>query len=70
MSELRKRCSQRPLDDHHVTVCEVPDPTCIAVSSEDEIKSTDTVSLYFEAAKSGGNMYKNGYENVDLGKIT
>ena len=56
MAELRKRSSERTLDDNHVMICEVSAPTCIAVSSDDDIQSMEAVSLYFESTKNGGKI--------------
>ena len=56
MTELNKRCSQKTLDGHHLMICEVPAPTCIAVSSDDDIHSTEAISLYFESTKHGGTV--------------
>ena len=54
MQELQKRCNEKTLDGSHLELCEVPPPTCIAVSSDEDITSIETVRLYFELPKNGG----------------
>ena len=54
MSEMQKRCNKRTLDGSQIQICEVTPPTYIAVSSDEEIRSIDTVMLYFQLPKNGG----------------
>lgn len=54
MAELKKRCSQTTLDGNNLRISEVPAPTSIAISSDDDIKSMEAVMLYFELPKYGG----------------
>ena len=58
MAELKKRCSQRAFDGSYLTVCEVPAPTCIAVSSDADIPSNDALTLYFELKRNGGKILR------------
>ncbi|XP_052266746.1 protein mono-ADP-ribosyltransferase PARP14-like isoform X2 [Dreissena polymorpha] len=67
MGRLKQNVRNRKLDGKTLEVCEMPAPTAIVVSSDHQIRSTETLKHYFERDVVGGPLKKNRVEETEDG---